>query len=167
MEHVLDHLEPYCNDWIDWLQIPDGQNDGPRCPFSKKARDEGRVKYVKVFNYSNAYDYWEVVSRECDNFNGSYDIIIVGAELNVNNINIDQMYGGVDALNTFRNQQGRDLWLLNKPDEMFTIVMIQKITALDDSAKILEEKGYYVGRYTDDMMDKVVLGRRKYREQLS
>ena len=47
MAHVLDHLEQYTADWIDWLQLPDGENKGgytgPRCPFSKKAKDDGRM----------------------------------------------------------------------------------------------------------------------------
>ena len=92
--------------------------------------------------------------------------MIVAAKSDANKINPDQMSGGVDGLNTFLNQQGRDLWLLTKIDEMFTIVMIQKITALDDTSKQLEAKGYYIGRYTDTMMEKVVLGRKKYRERL-
>ena len=107
-----------------------------------------------------------MVSRECEAFDGSNDIVIVAAKSNANNINPDQMSGGVDGLNTFLNQQGKDLWLLTKLDEMFTIVMIQKISALDDTSKQLEAKGYYIGRYTEAMMDKVVLGRKRYRERL-
>jgi len=45
-------------------------------------------------------------------------------------------------------------------------VMIQKISALDDTSKQLEAKGYYIGRYTEAMMEKVVTGRRKYRNRL-
>ena len=37
---------------------------------------------------------------------------------------------------------------------------------VDDTSKQLEAKGYYIGRYTDAMMEKVVTGRRKYRERL-
>ena len=168
--HALDHLEPFTNDWIDWLQNPDDMNqgnyNGPRCPFSKKAKDDGRMKLVKVYDYFSAYDFWEVVSKECDKFDGSKDIVIVAAQSDADKINPDQMSGGVDGLNTFLNQQGRDLWLLTKIDQMFTIVMIQKISALDDTSKQLEAKGYYIGRYTDAMMEKVVTGRRKYRERL-
>ena len=170
MAHSLDHLEAFTSDWIDWLQKPDDANqgdyNGPRCPFSKKAKDEDRMKLVKVFDYFSAYDYWEVVSRECEAFDGSNDIVIVAAKSNANIINPDQMSGGVDGLNTFLNQQGKDLWLLTKIDQMFTIVMIQKISALDDTSKQLEDKGYYIGRYTEAMMEKVVTGRRKYRNRL-
>ena len=65
------------------------------------------------------------------------------------------MSGAVDGLNTFLNCQGRDLWLLLKMDQLFTIIMIQKITALDDTSKQLE-KGYYTTRYSDAQMEKVV-----------
>ena len=171
MAHTLDHLEQFTSDWIDWLQLPDemntGEYNGPRCPFSKKAKDDGRMKLVKVFDYTSAYDYWEIVSRECDKFDGSKDIVIVAAKSNANIINPDQMSGGVDGLNTFLNCQGRDLWLLLKMDQLFTIVMIQKITALDDTSKQLADKGYYTTRYSDAQMEKVVHGRRKYREKLN
>jgi hypothetical protein len=65
------------------------------------------------------------------------------------------------------NCQGKDLWLLTKVDHLFTIVMIQKITVLDDSAKLLASKGYYTTRYSDKQMEKVVTGRRKYRDKLT
>ena len=169
--HALDHLEPFTNDWIDWLQNPDDMNkgdyNGPRCPFSKKARDDGRMKLVKVYDYFSAYDYWEVVTRECENFDESHDVVIVAAKSNANIINPDQMSGAVDGLNTFLNCQGRDLWLLLKMDQLFTIIMIQKISALDDTSKQLAEKGYYTTRYSDAQMEKVVNGRRKYREKLN
>ena len=167
--HPLDVVDRYVHDWIEYLSNPDEKSvdyTGPRCPFAKKVRDEDRYKMIKVYDYFSSYDYWEVVSRECELFDGSKDVVIVAAKSDVNIINPDQMSGGVDGLNTFLNQQGRDLWLLTKIDEMFTIVMIQKITALDDTSKQLEAKGYYIGRYTDTMMEKVVLGRKKYRERL-
>ena len=171
MAHVLDHLEQYTADWIDWLQKPDDANKGdykgPRCPFSKKAKDDGRMKLVKVFDYFSAYDYWEVVSRECEAFDGSNDIVIVAAKSNANNINPDQMSGGVDGLNTFLNTQGKDLWLVHKIEPSFTIIMIQKISALDDTSKQLADKGYYTTRYSEAQMEKVVNGRRKYRERLN
>ena len=169
--HVLDHLEQYTADWIDWLQLPDGENKGgytgPRCPFSKKAKDDGRMKLVKVFDYFSAYDYWEVVSRECEAFDGSKDVVFVAAKTNENIINVDQFSGGVDGLNTFLNCQGKDLWLLMKIDALFTIIMIQKISALDDSSDFLREKGYYTTRYSEAQMEKVVDGRKKYREKLN
>ena len=168
--HDLDHLQPYIHDWVDYLTKPDdtaADYTGPRCPFAKKVRDDNRLKLVKVYDYFRAYDYWEVVSRECELFDGSKDVVIVAAKSDANIINPDQMSGGVDGLNTFLNCQGRDLWLLLKMDQLFTIIMIQKISALDDTSKQLAEKGYYTTRYSDAQMEKVVNGRRKYREKLN
>ena len=171
MAHDLDHLEPYMHDWVDYLTLPDEMNEGgytgPRCPFAKDVRDKHRMKLVKVYDYFSAYDYWEVVSRECESFDGSKDVVIVAAKSNANIINPDQMSGGVDGLNTFLNCQGKDLWLLTKIDPLFTIIMIQKISALDDSSDLLREKGYYTTRYSESQMEKVVDGRKKYRKRLN
>ena len=170
MAHDLDHLQPYMHDWIDYLTLPDdsaADYTGPRCPFAKKVRDENRMKLVKVYDYFSAYDYWEVVTRECEAFDGSKDVVIVAAKSNEHLINPDQMSGGVDAINTFLNCQGRDLWILMKIEPLFTITMIQKISALDDSSDFLREKGYYTTRYSEAQMEKVVNGRKKYRQKLN
>ncbi len=165
ISHPLDHLENFTNDWVAHLQENDPVNpeyDGPRCPFAKKAS----LRFRKVYDYFSAYDFWEVVAEEVEKYDGSTDVVIVAAHSNANYIDPESMGGGVDALNTFLNCGGRDLWLLTKVDHLFTIIMIQKITALDDSAKLLESKGYYTNRYSDKQMEKVVTGRRKYRKKL-
>ena len=170
ISHPLDHLEDFTDDWIAHLQEPDPispEYNVPRCPFAKKVRDENKIELIKVYDFFSAYDYWEVVTRECDKFDGSKDVVIVAAKTNVSIINTDQMSGAVDGINTFLNCQGRDLWLLLKQDELFTIVMIQKISALDDTSKQLADKGYYTTRYSEAQMEKVVNGRRKYRERLN
>ena len=159
--HPLDHLESYTEAWINHLQEAT-ESGVSRCPYAKKATHRHR----KVYDYHSAYDFWEVVSEECDKYDGSHDVVIVAAHSNQNIITPDIMGGGVDALNTFLNCRGKDLWLVSKIDHLFTIVMVQKITALDDSAKLLESKGYYTTRYSEQQMEKVVTGRRKYREKL-
>ena len=78
--HPLDHLEDFTDDWVSHLQEPDPISpdyNGPRCPFAKKARDENRLSFRKVYDYFSAYDFWEVVSEECDKFDGSKDVVIV------------------------------------------------------------------------------------------
>ena len=168
--HPLDVVDRYVHDWIEYLSNPDEKSvdyTGPRCPFAKKVRDEDRYKMIKVYDYFSAYDYWEVVSRECELFDGSKDVVIVAAKSDANKINPDQMSGGVDGLNTFLNTQGKDLWLVHKIEPSFTIIMIQKISALDDSSDFLREKGYYTTRYSEAQMKKVVDGRKKYREKLN
>ena len=104
--HPLDVVDRYVHDWIEYLSNPDEKSvdyTGPRCPFAKKVRDEDRYKMIKVYDYFSAYDYWEVVSRECELFDGSKDVVIVAAKSDANKINPDQMSGGVDGLNTFLN----------------------------------------------------------------
>ena len=173
MGHVLDFLEDFTNDWVTWLGETDkdhiGTNtvyEGARCPFAKKANDDGKIKYVKVYDYFCSYDFWEAVSKEVDAFDDTYDVVLVVAKSNADHINPDNMGGGVDGLNTFLNVKGKDIWLLCKIDEMYTIVMVQRITALDNASKQLEAKGYYVGHYSKRQMDKIVTGRAKYRERL-
>lgn len=159
--HPLDNLEDFTDDWIAHLQEPTS-NGMSRCPYAKKAN----LRLRKVYDYFSAYDFWEVVSDECDKFDGTHDVVIVAAHSNANHITTESIGGGVDALNTFLNCKRKDLWLVTKIDQLFTIVMVQKITALDDSAKLLASKGYYTTRYSDNQMEKVVTGRRRYREKL-
>jgi len=173
MGHVLDFLEDFTNDWVTWLAETDKDHigtdtvyEGARCPFAKKAKDDGKIKYVKVYDYFCSYDFWEAVSKEVDAFDDTYDVVLVVAKSNADHINPDNMGGGVDGLNTFLNVKGKDIWLLCKIDEMYTIVMVQRITALDNASKQLEAKGYYVGHYSKRQMDKIVTGRAKYREKL-
>ena len=165
ISHPLDILDEYIDKWIEHLQEPTPSGIF-RCPFAKKVKEEKRLKFRKVYDYFSAYDFWEVVAEEVEKYDGSTDVVIVAAHSNANHIDPESMGGGVDALNTFLNCGGRDLWLLTKVDQLFTIIMIQKITALDDSAKLLESKGYYTNRYSDKQMEKVVTGRRKYRKKL-
>ena len=170
LRHPLDVVDRYVHDWIEYLSNPDEKSvdyTGPRCPFAKKVRDDNRLKLVRVYDYFSAYDYWEVVSRECELFDGSKDVVIVAAKSDANIINPDQMSGGVDGLNTFLNTQGKDLWLVHKIEPSFTIIMIQKISALDDSSDLLKEKGYYTTRYSEAQIEKVVNGRKRYREKLN
>ena len=115
---------------------------------------------------SSPYDYWEAVSKEVDEFDDTYDIVLVVAKSNASLINQQQMSGGVDGLNTFLNQQGKDIWLLVKIDAMYTIIMVQRLTELDKASKKLEAKGYYVQHYDEYQIEKVVSRRREYGEKL-
>ena len=158
--HSLDHIEHYTKAWIDHLQEPT-ESGVSRCPYAKKATHRHR----KVYDYHSAYDYWEAVSDECDKFDGSVDVVLVAAATNNQHIDDQILGGGVDAINTFLNKKAQGLWLVFKYDHVFTIIMIQKISFLDDASRVLETKGYY-NRYNKQQMEKVVHGRRRYREKL-
>ena len=116
--HPFDHLENFTDDWISHLQgslirlvlsIRDLV-----VPLQRKAKDENRLKFRKVYDYFSAYDFWEVVSEECDKFDGSHDVVIVASHSNANHITPESMGGGVDALNTFLNCKGKDYGYLRR-----------------------------------------------------
>ena len=81
-------------------------------------------------------------------------------------INIAQLSGSCDSMNSFLNSQNKDLWLLKQHGDPYTLVIIQKITDLDDASRILEEQGYY-NRYIPYMFNKSIIRRRKMRERLT
>ena len=164
MEHPLDHLENYLSDWISQLSTPydDGSYSGVTCPYAKTARQ----KVVKVYNYTDVYEFWSIVSSECNSFDDHLDIVVIAAASNKRIISPEQMGGSVDALNSFLNTQNKDLWLLTSIDEHFTMCMIQRITDLDDEGKVMEEKGYYTKRYSEYAKNKLVTLLRKLREKL-
>ena len=76
-----------------------------------------------------------------------------------------QLVGGCDAINSYLNFKKQDKWLLNQFGEDYTMVMIQKITDLDNGSIILEKKGYYEG-LNPYALNKNVMNRRKMRQQL-
>ena len=72
----------------------------------------------------------------------------------------------MDAMNSFLNSMGRDLWVVPKMDNLFTRVMVQKITVLDNGSRKLEEQGYYNNRYCEQQMEMMVNGRRRFRKKI-
>ena len=156
----LTNFEDFLSEWIRNLDDDYKLGQGKGCPFAKPAKEKNRLKTVKVSDYSNPYQYWSVVSSECESFDfDNNDITIVVSSSNPNIINEQQLGGAVDCLNSFLSIQKSNLWLVWVYSQWFTIVLINPLTGLDDSAKILEEKGYY----SDDMFVSV---RRKMRELL-
>ena len=162
-------LEEYLDSWIIKLDNPvkDGEYFGPTCPYARSAWINNKVKTVKVQEGWELNDFWETVSTECNNYDNKYEAVIVGATTNEHMINSLQLAGGTDALNTFLNTQNKNLWVLASHGEMFSILLIQKITDLDSQSKVLEKKNYYDVRYNDYAFNKNVVRRRKMREKLN
>ena len=165
ISHPLDILDEYIDKWIEHLQEPTPSGIF-RCPFAKKVKEEKRLKFRKVYDYHSAYDYWNAVSEVAQEFDDSCDVHIVVAHTNYDIINPGNMGGSVDAMNSFLNTMGKDLWVVPKMDNLFTIVMVQKITVLDNGSRKLEEQGYYKNRYCKQQMDMMVHGRRKFRKRI-
>ena len=93
------------------------------------------------------------------------DIVIIVAMTDVHVINGLQLVGGCDAINCMLAEQKQDKWLLNQYGEDYTMVMIQRMTDLDNASIALEKKGYYEG-LNEYSFNKQILLRRKMREKL-
>ncbi len=136
------------------------------CPFAKRAWDNDKCKVVMVEDFT-LDNFWSTVSEECMTYDPSkYDAVIVAALTDDEIINIMQLSGSCDSMNSFLNSQNKDLWLLKQHGDPYTLVIIQKITDLDDASRILEKEGYY-NRYIPYMFNKSIIRRRKMRERLT
>ena len=166
----LDKLEKYLSDWIDHLDVKkekpfiNGQSQ-QWCPYAKAAWKNNKTKIVKVTDFT-VDNFWKTVITEIDNFDGKEkDIVIVAVLTDIHVINGLQLVGGCDAINSYLNLKKQDKWLLNQFSEDYTMVMIQKITDLDNGSIVLEKKGYYEG-LNPYALNKNVMNRRKMRQQL-
>ena len=157
----LENLEKYLEEWILRLDEPQEFYQGSRCPFAKSAWNNNRAKVVKSF-HPDINVFWATVAEECENFNQEFDIIIVVSNSIYDIQNIDS---AVDALNIYLNTQNKDLWLLQSCNDLYSMVFIQKITALDDASKILERTPYY-DKMRPDVFDKLIIYRRILRNNL-
>ena len=153
-------LIEYLRQWIDTI------NKFNYCPFAKKAWDDNRCKVVMVEDFT-LDNFWSIVSEECMTFNPSkHDAVIVAALTDDEIINLMQLSGSCDSMNSFLNSQNKDIWLLKQYGDPYTLIIIQKITDLDDASRILEKQGYY-NRYIPYIFNKSIIRRRKMRERLT
>jgi len=161
----MDNFKSFINDWIEeYISVAQPEyGDQPPCPYAKTAWINKKVD-VQYIDTPNLRDFWETVSTQIINFDGSYEVVIVGMPTDEEVITIDQLAGAVDSLNSYLNVQGKDIWLLNMYSA-YTIVLIQKVSKLDDASKSLETKNYYKNT-NEYYFNKYVLGRRQLREKL-
>ena len=136
------------------------------CPFAKRAWDNDKCKVVMVEDFT-LDNFWSTVSEECMTYDYSkYDAVFVAALTDDEIINLMQLSGSCDSMNSFLNSQNKDLWLLKQHGDPYTLVIIQKITDLDDASRVMEKHGYY-NRYLPYMFNKSIIRRRKMRERLT
>tara|TARA_B100001057_G_scaffold129620_1_gene128670 strand:+ start:6172 stop:6681 length:510 start_codon:yes stop_codon:yes gene_type:complete len=167
--NTLDNLEQYLSEWIDKIDV---KNDKPfingrsiqYCPYAKAAWKNNKTKIVKIKELT-LDNFWGTVTKELNLFGKEKDIVIIGATTDVHVINGMQLVGGCDAINCMLAEQKQDKWLLNQYGEDYTMVMIQRMTDLDNASITLEKKGYYEG-LNEYSFNKQILLRRKMREKL-
>ena len=129
-------LDAYINDWVNKL------NDANICPYAKSVHDNSKLKVIKLEPPEDVYEFWRAVSEQAELYDGSIEVVMVAMPTNKDIITIDQMIGATDSLNGLYNHKGKDLWFLDAFDDYWTIMLLQKITALDDASDIFQKKEY-------------------------
>jgi hypothetical protein len=151
------------NKWIeDWINLTDKNK---QCPYAKPALQLNKVKITKLDNIDNAYDFWLEVSCAAEHFNNDYDVVIVGMDTDASIITEIQLLSGSDSFNANLNYRNKDVWALTLFSNVYTLILLQNITKLDDASKILEKKDQYKN-YHPYRYNKDVILRRKLRNNL-
>ena len=148
--------------WIvDWVEQLDKNK---KCPYAKPVVDKDKMKAVMVTN-QDAYHFWSSVSKEAERFDDTYDVVVVAMDTDETIITPQQMQGGVDSFNAGYNNRNIDLWCLNLYNELDTMVLLQRVSKLDDASKVFEKRDYYKDQHPY-MYEKHIIKRRKLRENL-
>lgn len=135
-----------------------------KCPYAKPIVDKDKVK-IKILDFESAFDFWSCVYTEAESFDDSNDVVMIAMETNSEIMTTMQLSGGCDSLNSGLNNRKIDLWALHLYDNLYTIVLLQRLTKLDNASKVLEKKEYYKN-YIPYMYNKYVLQRRQMRKKL-
>lgn len=163
----LDNLESWLENWIVRLHSRYIDPNGQKCPYAKGVLDNNRIKIVKMPN-AEPIDFWSTITVESENLSNDLDVIVVATETNEDLYGHDFVTnGGVDALNCAFNVQNKDVWLLSARNELYNVVLIQRITDLDDASKSLEQNTNYYKKMTSEYFERFILQRRTLRERLS
>ncbi len=159
MEPQSSKLNKWISDWVKQL------DKNKKCPFAKPAFDKNKMKAV-MLNSIDAYHFWHNVSQEAEKFDDTYDVVIVAMETDETIITPQQMQGGVDCANADYNSRNIDLWCLNLYNELYTMVLLQRLSKLDDASLQFEKKNYYKNQHPY-MYNKHIKTRRNMRNRLT
>lgn len=152
-------LHKWITDWVEQL------DKNKKCPYAKPTVDKNKMKSV-MLNSIDAYHFWSSVSNEAEQFDDTYDVVIVAMDTNETIITPQQMQGGVDSFNASYNNRNIDLWCLNLYNELYTMVLLQRVSKLDDASKVFEKKDYYKDQHPY-MFNKHIITRRNMRKRLT
>jgi hypothetical protein len=136
-----------------------------KCPYAKAALDKNKIKTV-MSSCESSYDFWSTVFSEAEQFDDSNDVVIIAMQTDTEIITKMQFSGGCDSFNGMCRSKNIDLWALNLYEEMYTMVLLQRLSKLDYASKVFESKNYYAN-YVPYMYNKFINTRRKIREELN
>jgi len=155
----LPNLEIYIKKWVDAL------DEKSICPFAKTVYNKKNYKIVELPLLNSVYDFWEAVAKESESFDGTVDVVIVAMPTNEDILTKTQLLSATDSYNGFYASKKKDIWLLNSFDDYYTIMLIQKLSKLDDASFILEKKEYYKN-YHPYRYNKYIKSRNRIRKNL-
>ena len=153
-------LDAYIKDWVNKLHAQQV------CPYAKSVHDTNKLKVIKLEPPEDVYEFWRAVSEQAELFDGTVEVVMVAMPTNKDIITIDQMIGATDSLNGLYSYKNKDLWFLDAFDDYWTIMLLQKITALDDASDIFQKKEYYKD-YHPYRYKKYIKGRKNLRNRLT
>tara|TARA_Y100000385_G_scaffold140995_1_gene146373 strand:+ start:725 stop:1207 length:483 start_codon:yes stop_codon:yes gene_type:complete len=153
-------LDAYVRSWVNKL------NDTEVCPYAKSVYDSSKLKLIELEPPEDVYEFWRAVSEQAELYDGSIEVVMVAMPTNKEIITIDQMVGATDSLNGLYNYKDKDLWFLDAFFDHWTIMLLQKISALDDASAIFQKKDYYKEHHPY-RYKKYVQGRRNLRNRLT
>lgn len=152
-------LHKWITDWVEQL------DKNKKCPYAKPTVDKNKMKSV-MLNSIDAYHFWSSVSNEAEQFDDTYDVVIIAMETDETIITPQQMQGGVDSFNASYNNRNIDLWCLNLYNELYTMVLLQRVSKLDDASQVFEKRDYYKDQHPY-MFKKHIITRRNMRKRLT
>lgn len=155
----VSNLHKWITNWVEQL------DKNKKCPYAKPTVDKNKMKSV-MLNSIDAYHFWSSVSNEAEQFDDTYDVVIVAMDTDETIITPQQMQGGVDSFNAGYNNRNIDLWCLNLYNELYTMVLLQRVSKLDDASKVFEKKDYYKDQHPY-MFNKHIVTRRNMRKRLT
>ena len=153
-------LNAYVGNWVNKL------NDANVCPYAKYVYDNSKLKLINLDPPEDVYEFWRAVSEQAELFDGSIEVVMVAMPTNKDILTDDQMIGATDSLNAMYNYKDKDLWFLDAFDDYWTIMLLQKITALDDASDIFQKKEYYKD-FHPYRYKKYIQGRKNLRNRLT
>ena len=149
-------VQKFLDTWIrDKVSQPSPETANiPACPYALKAWVEDKVKIVEVANL------WEEVAEQIEAFTDDYQVVICSQ---IQQLTYEELEGCCMGLNAYLALKEKDIWLLSFQD-IYDMILIQRLSHLDDASKYLERLNYYANYGRDDF-ERLILTRRKWRER--
>jgi hypothetical protein len=167
LQEISDLDEKICEEIKEWskhaLEIPNkNYNNLPSCPYAKKAWHDNKV----AFSFKRDTDY-SMLHAIIDNFKDNKDLVIL---IDLDYEDNESFHNYLNLINQMINQNmftTKDMWVMGfHPDddvneliddgsfeevvnEEYSLIFIQRLSKLQESANKLKKLGYYDKYYNE------------------